>query len=498
MKPPVYPNSKLVPLHYSDLAIAYEFALKSALNNTTITDEYKKDFGVRDIDYSMFADWFTQKLWGVDETDQFGIKEVPTPSTFKLTNDQQNAYNSIMAWYNSEGSSSYVLKGPAGTGKSYLMYLLFQNIKTSLFTATTNKATQVLQDLLGVKCKTIYSALGLRMSDDSEKQNIVQESEPYFAKNTLIVLDEAGFTSRELANIIERVRMMYKLKVLYVGDPFQLPPINESKSIIWRLSSENNTSTLREPVRFDNELLILAQKLRKCISTKNYNTPLLESITSNNKGLIMVDSQRDFVAGYLDSYRTGENSKAIAWRNKTVNNYNDLVREYMGYTSTYCDGESILVAKPVMHNGSVLAYIDEEFTINRVGNSMQAAVVPSTGRVVDRVATWSLQVTNPTQSLELHVPKHPEVVSSILSDLAGIAHNASNKRVAWKDFWAVAQQFHSVRYGYALTAHRAQGSTLKQPVYVDQSDILVNRDKRTAFKCLYVACTRAVDTVISF
>ena len=174
MKPPVYPNSKIVPLHYSDLSIAYEFALKSALNNTTITDEYKKDLGVMTIDYSMFADWFTQKLWGVDETDQFGIKEIPTPNAFKLTNDQQNAYNSIMAWYNSEGSSSYVLKGPAGTGKSYLMYLLFQNIKTSMFTATTNKATQVLQDLLGVKCKTIYSSLCFRMSDDSEKQTMVQ------------------------------------------------------------------------------------------------------------------------------------------------------------------------------------------------------------------------------------------------------------------------------------------------------------------------------------
>jgi len=49
--------------------------------------------------------------------------------------------------------------------------------------------------------------------------------------------------------------------------------------------------------------------------------------------------------------------------------------------------------------------------------------------------------------------------------------------------------FHPVKYAYALTAHRSQGSTYEN-VWVDTSDILYNRERREAFQCLYTACSR--------
>jgi ATP-dependent exoDNAse (exonuclease V) alpha subunit len=47
-----------------------------------------------------------------------------------------------------------------------------------------------------------------------------------------------------------------------------------------------------------------------------------------------------------------------------------------------------------------------------------------------------------------------------------------------------------VRYGYALTAHRAQGSTY-ETVFIDQEDILSNPTKAEGGRCFYVAATRA-------
>jgi hypothetical protein len=42
---------------------------------------------------------------------------------------------------------------------------------------------------------------------------------------------------------------------------------------------------------------------------------------------------------------------------------------------------------------------------------------------------------------------------------------------------------------YGATVHRAQGSTY-ETVWVDYQDILKNRNRREAFQCLYVACSR--------
>jgi len=51
-----------------------------------------------------------------------------------------------------------------------------------------------------------------------------------------------------------------------------------------------------------------------------------------------------------------------------------------------------------------------------------------------------------------------------------------------------------VKYAYAITAHRAQGSTY-DTVYVDYQDILMNRERYEAFQCLYVASSRPRKTL---
>jgi ATP-dependent exoDNAse (exonuclease V) alpha subunit len=59
----------------------------------------------------------------------------------------------------------------------------------------------------------------------------------------------------------------------------------------------------------------------------------------------------------------------------------------------------------------------------------------------------------------------------------------------WKKFWAFKESFHSARHAYAITAHRAQGSTY-QIAFVDYRDILLNRNRQEAARCLYVATSR--------
>jgi len=85
---------------------------------------------------------------------------------------------------------------------------------------------------------------------------------------------------------------------------------------------------------------------------------------------------------------------------------------------------------------------------------------------------------------------HPISKQQHDNDCQLLAHEAQANSKLWRRFWDLKDLFHDVRFAYALTAHRSQGSTY-QNVLVDYGDILYNRNRREAFQCLYVGCSRA-------
>ena len=84
---------------------------------------------------------------------------------------------------------------------------------------------------------------------------------------------------------------------------------------------------------------------------------------------------------------------------------------------------------------------------------------------------------------------HPESAQQFANDSQNLAHDAKANGKLWKKFWEHKDLFHDLKYAYALTVHRAQGSTYEN-VWVDYTDILMNRNRKEAFQCLYVACSR--------
>ena len=84
---------------------------------------------------------------------------------------------------------------------------------------------------------------------------------------------------------------------------------------------------------------------------------------------------------------------------------------------------------------------------------------------------------------------HPDSQKTFDEACQDLAHKAKANPRLWKNFWELKELFHDVKYAYAITAHRAQGSTY-HTVFVDYVDILYNRNRKEAFQCLYVACSR--------
>lgn len=332
------------------------------------------------------------------------------------------------------------------------------------------------------------------MEEVDDKQVLTQSGNiPYFPRNSVLLVDEAGMVGSLLLDAIIAAAERYNLKVLFVGDPAQLNPVKERKSKAWSYgTSKKNRITLTKVMRNDNQLLTLATALRTCMKEKSWHSPL-KSDHGTDSGVWKWKSKAAFSRMLLEgaTIETFLDTKVIAWRNKTVNYYNNLIRDHLGFTEPYHVGERILLAEPIEENGSLIAHTDDEFTVNSVSTVM---------RQVDdeEIECWQL-VASGDQSLVLDIPKDLDQVKRLLSAKAAVAHasRGQERKDNWRDFWETKRMFHNVRYAYAMTAHRAQGSTYTN-IWLDQMDILANPNKLEAFRCLYVGSTRPTTNLHSY
>ena len=151
-----------------------------------------------------------------------------------LTDDQKSALEYINAFMESE-CRQMVLCGPAGTGKTSLVNVLLdeldkKNVKY-VCTAPTNKAVEVIAKRTNRQFdRTIFSLCGLKLVDlDDKEPYLERDGESKLGDYDIVVIDEASMTGTELLRNIEGdlVEFSY-IKVLYVGDPCQIPAVEDS------------------------------------------------------------------------------------------------------------------------------------------------------------------------------------------------------------------------------------------------------------------------------
>jgi len=183
--------------------------------------------------------------------------------TTNLANDQGQAYTAIMRWLeNPEGKPHFVLGGYAGTGKTFLMQHLVNCLDRPVVCATpTGKAADVLKSKMPkhIKVCTIHhllyspvdsslSAKIARLEYKIETEGSTAKLEKILAKmkakleaegdeddveftkspdeilldRPLIIIDEASMVTMRMYNDFLETGCM----LLFVGDPFQLPPVS--------------------------------------------------------------------------------------------------------------------------------------------------------------------------------------------------------------------------------------------------------------------------------
>lgn len=472
-----------------------------------------------------------------------------------FTPSQNKAIDKILDFVDSPFEENklnvYALCGYAGTGKTTITNYIITNSKwsTSMFKccAPTHKACRVLSiSLKGKKVETIQSMFGFRLDVDIEnfdpenpkfspigRIKLVDKKDNIVPK--CLIVDEASMLNYKLVDYILKTCSKHKIKVLFIGDASQLPPVNETKSHAFDIVGKN-ISYLTEIVRQDakSPLTELLSILRNDVKNKtfdffSYITKNREVFDDKGKGFMVCDNlQFSYMIDSCfndESYLTDINKyRVIAYTNARVNYWNGYIRNRIikdankapitmndlltSYTTIVDEFMEALITNSddyILENIGDYYPPDEPFKCFLVN-----LVNTSTGK-----KTSNICIIDHTDSKTFYnyYKKVNELISTAQKEI-----DASKRKKAWAIYYAFKRKYllatnimnsrtnailysRDLDYGFAMTSHRSQGSTY-QNVLVDVNDITFDKNgyiysnKDELLRRLYVACSRASDKLM--
>ena len=155
----------------------------------------------------------------------------------QLTKEQRNAYDLV------EQGKSIFLTGPGGTGKSFLLKTIYECIpdrrgKHVAVTAMTGCAAL----LIGRFAKTLHSWAGIGLGRESSSVLAVTirrsgKALRRWLGTDILIIDEVSMLTPELLEKLDTVAKILRrntdpmggLQIVFVGDFYQLPPVNKDK-----------------------------------------------------------------------------------------------------------------------------------------------------------------------------------------------------------------------------------------------------------------------------
>lgn len=397
----------------------------------------------------------------------------------ELNSDQSDALEGFKEFL--AGDDQFrVLKGYAGTGKTTLLDFFIDVAQygeglpksfNSVVTATTNKAVKVLRDKVDYSdFMTIHSLLNIKPKKKGTQEifeQVTYNQQDYSAYD-LVIIDECSMISEKLLGIITDQLEPLGIKVLFCGDPAQLPPINEDGSDCFEFPGWELTKVIRHSDTISHK----AKTVRNNTSLVN----IRQLLTPPDIEYVSLKEMRDMYSNWRDN---PDSIRLLCWTNKRVLQWNQKLRK-SAYPEPpkhrFTAGDIVIANKPCKKNGDHIVML----------NSEEGEVVSAE----EQYDSWRLKVKKFSGGTAyLNVIKR-EYASTHKKDLQQFA--AANN---WSDFWKEKDRYHEIRHAYALTTHKSQGSTFGR-VVIDPRDINKNRDIKERNQLLYVAMTRAAEQVL--
>lgn len=198
---------------------------------------------------------------------------LPTGKIITFNNEQYEGLKKIKHWLKN-GDTFFTLAGYAGTGKTTMIKKILEGYHGGVVvSAPTHKAKKVIINKTGKDGQTLHSLLGLRPDVDLDNFNPNDPkfnpiAPPRITDYNFVIIDEASMINQELYDLILEQVNGGKIKVLFVGDPAQIPPVGEKESVVFnQTTNELHQLTKIERQNDTNPLAFIYDALRNNLTT---------------------------------------------------------------------------------------------------------------------------------------------------------------------------------------------------------------------------------------
>lgn len=431
-------------------------------------------------------------------------------SNVKLTPSQEVAVNKCLEWYkNGCKKQVFRLYGAAGTGKSFIVGEIIKRLKIHIedvaFATPTGKAATVLMQRfkypnISTLCHLIYVPYTkdeLVLTDEKKIESI--ESTTKFSLKesldfSLIVLDEVSMVDTYSMKDL----LSFGIPIIAIGDPYQLPPINDTP-----LNINGADALLTEIVRqeADNPIIQIATMIRQGKMPKpgNYDNKVI--VVEKAKITFEMQMQMMMVA-----------NQVICGLNKTRRMLNRKMRKKLGFDNSLPMAGDKMICKlnePAIMmtsninlcNGMIGKCIED---CEEVGDKLTkirfaADIAPSMSyRLLSDAGIFSSdEFAYDPHWIAYHMRDNTYIARKKVIDEMRLydkklytqltIENNKNKSLS------LGQSFMTrFDYAYAISCHAAQGSEFDDVVVIDESYAF----RSNATRWLYTAVTRAKKRLI--
>jgi hypothetical protein len=465
-------------------------------------------------------------------------KKKPIVDVDVLNSDQREAFEELRDFIcDRDDENVFVLKGWAGTGKTFCISVLVRYIlevvhpKSAWYkiavTGPTNKSVRVIKKTSNLKnprvtFQTIHKLLGLteKITNDGQQVFVNQEKnfKPQITSIKLLIIDEVSMLNDELFHEVLKYRD--KLKIICMGDPAQIPPVGKPDCIPFRdeLADTYGIKTLQLKKimrqKEGNAIIESSVKIRKDLwSEKNPVAPVT-SLNTDGEGVEFLnlndsDTRRGFseiLSKYFrsDEFKNdSEYCKIIAWRNKTVTSMNNVVRRIIfgeeESRTKILVGEKLIANTPIIIQGNLILFnTNDEFSVESTKIKEKNMVLKTFSPVIEvKLKFYDAVVTylNDDDEIEktsieiLH--EDSEIEFTKIANLLKLkAIEKKGRDRSWIDYYDFLRNFADVNFGYCTTAHKSQGSTYNT-TFVLEDDINQNYNIVERNRILYTSYTRS-------
>lgn len=452
----------------------------------------------------------------------FFLNQIKQNFRFEPTVEQAAALDLITDFLFSRVSDSiFLLKGYAGTGKSSLIGALVKTMtdfeQKTVLLAPTGRAAKVFSGYSSHPAFTIHKKIYRQKRFSGEASGFVPMDNLH--KDTLFIVDEASMISndgidsfsfgsgRVLDDLVHYVYGGENCRLLLIGDEAQLPPVMQESSpalqidILKGYGLDVTSTTMTQIVRQaqNSGILFNATQIRNALlenTTELFPKLKLDGFEDIRK--VSGEDLIDEISAAYDRDGVGE-TMIISRSNKRANIYNEGVRNRILYREEeLSSGDMLMVTKNNYFWTENIEQVD--FLAN--GELLEVLRVRRTQEVYG-FRFCDVLVKHPDYDIELEIKilidtlhsettglsqeKNAELFYNVLEDYSEVTtKNGKMQKMKVDPFYNAVQ----VKYGYAVTCHKAQGGEWTN-VFLDIGYITEEHLGINFYRWLYTALTRS-------